>query len=258
MRKRHNPTTGPSPAGRAKTLLIYLFLIIGLAAAQGQNKDFYDAYILNRMDLWKSHMDRIEKEYSRNQNDEVLLDLTVAQYGYIAYCMSMEQKKKAKKYVLKAEANAKMMLKHDPSWARAHAVMGAIYGFKVGQAPYKAPVLGIRAMREVNKAFDLDPNDPHIWMEKGNVDLYKPEIFGGDKHQSISHFLKAIELFEKDPDSIGISWLYLNTLSGLATAYIRTDQIKKADKTYRKIIEVESDFKWMKEEVYPKFRKKYF
>ena len=105
MKNRDKSTS--HPAGRDKILLIHLFLIIGLAAAQGQNKDFYDAYVSNRMDLWKSHMDRMEMEYSGDQNYEVLLDLTVAQYGYIAYCMSMEQKKKAKKYVIKAEANAK-------------------------------------------------------------------------------------------------------------------------------------------------------
>ncbi len=238
--------------------LFQLILIISLASAQGQNSTFYDAYVSNRMDLWKTHMDGMEKQYESDQNYEVLFDLTVAQYGYIAYCMSMEQKKKAKEYVLKAEANAKKMLKHDPKWARVHAVLGAVYGFKAAQAPYKAPFLGIRAMREISRAFDLDPEDPHIWMEKGNVDLYKPAIFGGNKHDAIHHYLKAIELFEEDPVRIEKSWLYLNTLSGLAIAYTRTDQIKNADQTYRKIIEFEPDFKWIADDVYPKFRKKFF
>lgn len=241
-----------------KNILFHLILFIALSSAQGQNSDFYEAYISNRMDLWKIHMDRMEREYSENQGYEDLLDITVAQYGYIAYCMSMEQKKKAKKYVLKAEANAKKMLKNDNKWARAHALLGAIYGFKAGQAPYKAPVLGIKAMREIDKAFKLDPTDPHIWMEKGNVDLYKPAIFGGNKHDAISFYIKALALFEKDSASISKSWLYLNTLSGLATAYVRTDQIKKADLTYRKILEVEPEFNWIADEVYPAFRKKYF
>ncbi len=244
--------------GRAKNILFYLLLFLGFVAVQAQDIDFYEAYVSNRMDLWKYHMDRMEKEYERDQSYDVLLDLTVAQYGYIAYCMSMDQKKKAKEYVLKAEVNAKKMLKHDSEWARVHALLGAIYGFKAGQAPYKAPVLGIRAMREVNKAFNLDQKDPHIWMEKGNVDLYKPAIFGGNKHDAILYFLKAIELFEKDSESIRSNWLYLNTLSGLAIAYVRTEQIKKADQTYQKIIAREPDFKWISEDVYPSFRAKYF
>jgi len=203
-------------------------------------------------------MDRMERKLGSDENYKALLDLTIAQYGYIAYCMSVDQKKKAKEYVLKAEVNAKKMLEHDSKWARVHALLGAIYGFKAGQAPYKAPVLGIRAMKEVNKAFVLDPKDPHIWMEKGNIDLYKPAIFGGNKHDAIRYYLKAIELFENDSDKIGESWLYLNTLSGLATAYVRTEQIKKADQTYQKIIDLEPDFTWIREDVYPEFRKKYF
>jgi tetratricopeptide (TPR) repeat protein len=241
-----------------KNIFFFLLLFFGLVVAQAQNHNFYDAYVSNRMDLWKYQMDRMEKDYATDQSYDVLFDLTVAHYGYIAYCMSMEQKKRAKKYVLKAEVNAKKMLKHDPKWARVHALLGAIYGFKAGQAPYKAPILGIRAMKELNKAFDLDPTDPHIWMEKGNVDLYKPAIFGGNKRDAILYYLKAIELFEEDSVNIGNNWLYLNTLSGLATAYVRTEQINKADLTYQKIIDREPDFKWISEDVYPSFRAKYF
>jgi len=241
-----------------RTLLFTFILFIATSAADAQNKDFYDAYVGNRMDIWKTQMDKLEMAGRGIQSYDDLLDLTVAQYGYIAYCMSMEQKKKAKEYVLKAEVNAKKMLRHDPEWARVHALLGAIYGFKAGQAPYMAPVLGIRAGREINKAFDLDKEDPHIWMEKGNVDLYKPAIFGGNKYDAIDYYLRAIDLFEKDKDKISESWLYLNTLSGLATAYVRTDQIKKADQIYLKLLKVEPEFKWIADDVYPKFRKKYY
>ncbi len=240
-----------------KNIFFCLFLFFVLSTSYGQNEELYKAYISNKMDTWKENMDSMERKFTAEESKEALLDLTVAQYGYVAYCMSMKQKKKAKSYVLKAEVNAKQMLDYNHKWARAHALLGAIYGFKAGQAPYKAPVLGIRAMKEVNKAFVLDPGDPHIWMEKGNVELYKPAIFGGNKHEAIRHYLKAIDLFEEDPEQLDNSWLYLNTLSGLATAYVRTNQVKKADQTYRKILRIEPAFVWIRDDVYPSFRRKY-
>lgn len=235
-------------------LLILSSFFLGL---NGQNVKFYDAYISDQMDLWKIEMDKMEQEYHEEKNMDILFDLTIAQYGYIAYCMSMDQKKKAKNTVEKAKHNAETMLEYDSKWARAHATRGAIYGFEAGQAPYKGIVLGIRAIKEVDKAMNLDPMNPYIWMEKGNIDLYKPSIFGGNKHDAINYYLKAIKLYEQDPELTEKNWLYLNTLAGLASAYVKTNRIRKADRIYRKILEVEPGFKWIRDDVYPKFREKY-
>lgn len=238
-------------------LLIQLFLFTSFAFVQGQNGEFYTDYISGEMDHWKSKMDKMELAYNADGSYELLFDLTIAQYGYIAWCMSTGEKQKAKEYVQKAEKNADKMLQYDIDWARAHALKGAIYGFKAGQAPYKAPILGIRAINEIAIAFDLDPEDPNIWMEKGNIDLYKPTIFGGNKRDAIKFYLKAIELYEMDSLQTENSWLYLNTLSGLASAYIKTRQIKKANRTYQKILQIEPDFEWIRDDVYTDFRKKY-
>ncbi len=240
-----------------KRMILCILLCSFVIGINGQNAKLYDAYISSQMDLWKIEMDKMEQEYGTGINMEMLFELTIAQYGYIAYCMAMDQKKMVKDYVKKAGVNATRMLDHDPKWARAHATRGAIYGFEAGQAPYKGIVLGVRAIKEVDKAMVLDTANPYIWMEKGNIDLYKPTIFGGNKHEAIKYYLKAIELYEADPQEIENNWLYLNTLNGLASAYVRTDRIKKADRTYRKILEVEPGFKWIRDDVYPKFRRKY-
>lgn len=240
-----------------KILLIQFFLFTAFVMMHGQNSEFYSAYISGEMDHWKRTMDAMEERYNSGRSYELLYDLTIAQYGYIAYCMSTKEKKKAKEYVRKAEKNADNMLSHNNDWARVHAVKGAIYGFKVGQAPYKAPILGIRAIKEIAIAFELDPGDPHIWMEKGNIDFYKPAIFGGDKRDAIKYYLKAIELYEMDSIKLENNWLYLNTLSGLASTYIKTKQIRKANSTYQKILSIEPDFEWIRDDVYPEFKRKY-
>ncbi len=240
-----------------KILLIQFFLCTVFTMTHAQNSEFYAAYISGEMEHWKQNMDDMEERYYSSRSNELLYDLTIAQYGYIAYCMSTKKKQQAKEYVHKAEKNADKMLSYNNDWARAHALKGAIYGFKAGQTPYMAPIFGSRAIREIAIAFELDPGDPHIWMEKGNIDLYKPAIFGGDKKDAIKYYLKAIELYEMDSVKLENNWLYLNTLSGLASAYIKTKQIKKANRTYQKILGLEPNFEWIRDEVYPEFKRKY-
>lgn len=241
---------------KAIALLTILFII--LPGVLAQEAVFYKAYVSNQMDSWKAEMDKLDEEVQAESSMDVVFELTIAQYGYIAWCMAVDQKKQAREYVIKARDNAERMLAYDSKWGRAHATRGAIYGFEAGQAPYKAIVLGGRAIREVNMAMLLDPDNPYIWMEKGNIDLYKPSIFGGNKNDAVRYYLKAIELFEEDAENLKENWLYLNTLIGLAEAYRRTGRIKRADKTYRKILEIEPAFNWIRDEKYPAFRKKYF
>ena len=63
-----------------KNIPVLLLLFIGLVAVQAQKIDFYDAYVSNRMDLWKYHMDKMEKEYETDKSYDVLLELTIVQY----------------------------------------------------------------------------------------------------------------------------------------------------------------------------------
>jgi len=95
-------------------------------------------------------------------------------------------------------------------------------------------------------------------MEIGNMELYKPRILGGDRKAAIRFYIESLELFEQDSQLITKNWLYLNTLSGLAIAYTRTGSYRKADRVYCKILETEADFAWIRDDVYPAFRRKYF
>ena len=241
-----------------RTILTPLIAILFIpTSAQSLNEQIYSCFISGNMEEWSRVMTEMEGVWESTHSIEMLYDLTVAQYGYTAYSLSIDKKEMAKKIVLKAEENAKYMISKNPEWARAHALMGAIYGFKVGMEPYRVFKFAHRAFDENKLAFELDPHDPQIWMERGNIDLYKPSIFGGDKSEAIVYFTKAIELYEKDTAQLMKNWLYLNTLNGLASSYRKTGRIRKADETYVKLLHVEPNFVWIRDEEYPKFRKKY-
>jgi tetratricopeptide (TPR) repeat protein len=244
--------------GKILSVLVAIFIFV---SANGQEQSFneqvYSCYIQGDMDRWEVVMDEMEDVWQRTKSYDLLFDYTIAQYGYIAFCLAREKKDMAGEIIKIAIRNVQLMLKQDPDWARAHALLGGLYGLKVGLNPLKNISYTNKSFDETKIAKPLDPNDAHVWMEKGNFELYKPSVFGGNKKDAIRHFKKSVALFENNKSELKFNWLYLNTLNGLAKAYIKTGNLKHADLTYKKIIRVEPKLTWIRDRDYPRFLEKY-
>ncbi len=242
-----------------RIVLLLLFVVMALSQVYSQslNDRIYHAYISAEMDEWFNTMTEMQSVWEITGSYDMLYDLVVAQYGYIAFSIAAGHDRVAREYVREAEDNLEILLDQFPEMARAHALLGAIYGFKVGLNPIKAVVFGTRAIKENARSMELDPDDPQIWMEKGNIQFFKPDLFGPDSREAARHYRKAVELFESNPKDTVKNWLYLNTLRNLADAYIDYGAYYKADETYRKILRVEPGLSWIRERDYPEFLEKY-
>jgi tetratricopeptide (TPR) repeat protein len=241
-----------------KNLVVYLLLLVWIPGlAQGFEERIYEAYIAGEMGDWHRVMEEMEQVYTTTGSHELLFDLVVAQYGYIAWLISQKEEKEAREYVRQAEISLEIILARSPENARAHAMLGAIYGYKVGLNAYKAVVFGGKAFSENKLALELDPADPQVWMEKGNIEFYKPAIFGSSSTEAAKIYAKSVKLYEADSQGLKHNWLYLNTLRSLADAYIASEMYRNANDVYQKMLRVEPRLKWMREEVYPAFLKKY-
>jgi len=141
--------------------------------------------------------------------------------------------------------------------ARVYSLKGAFFGFQIMLEPARAPKLGRLSMEANEKALKLDPDEPQAWLEKANMDYYKPVIFGGSKKKAVPSYEKAVELFESSEERTRENWVYMNCLAGLGIAYEKTRKFSEAGRVYRKILELEPSFKWVVEELYPKFQEKH-
>ncbi|MDF1572573.1 MAG: hypothetical protein P1P82_13265 [Bacteroidales bacterium] len=241
-----------------RNLAVYLLLLVWIpGVAQGFEERIYGAYISGEMGDWHRAMEEMEQVWESTGSHELLYDLVVAQYGYIAWLISQKEEKEAREYVKQAEEYLEIILDRSPENARAHAMLGAIYGYKVGLNAYKAVVFGGKAFSENKLALELDPADPQVWMEKGNIEFYKPAIFGGSSTEAAKIYAKSVKLYEADRQGLKHNWLYLNTLRSLADACIASGMYREANEVYQKMLRVEPRLKWMREEVYPTFLKKY-
>lgn len=218
----------------------------------------YSSFQSGEMKEWEKVMDEMKEIYSRKPSVELLFALTHTQYGFIGYLIGSKKNKEARSLIAIAEKNIDTMLKQKPDWADVIALKAALVAYNISLSPYKAPVLGPRSMNLIGEALTISKNSLQANIEKGNASHYAPSMFGGDPVEATTFYTKAIALMEKQQTDKQIcSWLYLNTLTQLALAYEKSNQTQMADATYRRILFIAPNFKWVREELYPNFKRKH-
>ncbi len=245
-----------------KILIIFISvftLSIAIKAYTGKDayeEKFYRAYVTGEMKQWPDWIRQMEMSYNHHQEPQLLYDIIVAHYGYVAYLIGVERDETAARYIKKAEEYLEKLKPHSRFQTEYEAMKGAFLAFKIGIKRSRAVFLGPRSMEHINRAVELDPSNPVAWMEKGNAEYHMPRIFGGSYEKAAQYFQKAVNRFEKQNNENQYSWMYMNALAWLAQSYDKAKEDEKAEETYQKILALEPDFKWVKEELYPEFKEK--
>jgi tetratricopeptide (TPR) repeat protein len=210
----------------------------------------YSAFVEEKMDRWQEAINLLEREYKETGNIDILYNLTLARYGYIGYNLGVNNRPEARKHIDLAEETIGRLNESQRYESSAYALQAALYAFRISMAPWRAVFWGQRSMNFINRAIDTDPNNPYAWIEHGNAMFYAPSALGGSKEEALKSYSKAIALMEKDIQE-NHRWLYLNTLVGLAKSYQDTGNRPMSIITYRKALEFEPDFKWVRDKLLP-------
>ncbi|MEA3460676.1 MAG: hypothetical protein U9R49_02275 [Bacteroidota bacterium] len=234
-------------------------LLLSLLIVEGQEykQAIYQAYLLDEMDSWKGLITQMEHDFSQSSDPALLYDLLETEYGYTGWLVSEKRKDEAEELMKKVEKHLALLAEMKQDNARVYSLKGAFYGFQILLELRRAPSLGRLSMEANEKAMELDPEEPQVWLEKANMEYYRPAIFGGSKRKAVPMYEKAVELFELSPERTNKNWVYINCLAGLGIAYENTRKFSEAGKVYRKILRLEPSFKMVKEGIYPKFQEKH-
>lgn len=235
-----------------KSYLIVALLIsvISSVIAEKEYKSaIYNAYVSNKMDTWKNSIDQMERD--EQNNPALTVDLINYQYGYVGYCIGLKRKDEAKSYLEKLEKNIEKLKKLKVELSSLSAYKASVYGFKIGLNPIRAPFDGPTSISASKEALKLDSKNPLAHIAYGNTQFYMPEVFGGSKNIAISHYLQAKKLMELHPKAIVNDWNYLSLLVTIAQAYEKIGLKTTAKHYYEKILTIEPDFRWVRNELYP-------
>jgi len=237
-------------------LLIFVFLFSIKSFSQTNYKiKLYQAYINNHMDSFSVVLKSMEMDNAKTKKIELLMEITTSQYAVIGYNTGLKNYKIAEEYLDKADANCEELLKSNPKWSEAYALKGALLGLRIGLSNFKAIYLGYQCINSINKAISLNGNEPLGWLEKGNMYNYAPSIYGGAKKKAISYYQTAIYLFEQTGTD-KYNWNYLNTHAVMARCYEKLGQYEQAKALYEKVLKIEPNYRWVRDELYPNLLKK--
>jgi len=234
-------------------ITLLLFLLTTNISKADYKTQIYTAYISNDMSAWKKTIDEMDKITTKSK--QMMLELVNYQYGYIAWCIGVEKYEEAEFYLDKADETIEYLEDEEFELSLIHAYQSAFFGFRIGISPYKAPILGPRSVGSAQDAIDLDKNNPYGYIQYGNCQYYMPVAFGGSKQVAIVYFTKAQMLMEADKEKVKNDWNYLSLLAMIAKAYTETNNIEKAVFYYEKILKIEPEFLWVKNELYPQLKK---
>lgn len=240
-----------------KIILIFLIISIVLKPIYAQNNNkvaIYNAFIKGDMKAWKNIITYIEHSKPTSVSDKI--ELLGYYYGYIGYSLGIKETTQAEIYIEKGDKLLTELEKTNPNNANVHAFKAAFIGFKIAVSPYKAPFIGNSSIESVKKALSLDKNNIQANIEQANILYYAPFVFGGDKDKAQEYYQKAITLFEENPKGNKQNWLYLSLLTQIGQMQTSEEKYNEAKKTYQKILKIEPNYNYVKNELLPALEKK--
>jgi hypothetical protein len=180
-------------------LIILLLFPVFLATAQKKNLTdyqcaFFESYRHGDMSPWPGLIAEMGEVKSADLAWQT--EMLKAIYGLVGYEIGKHEKDLARNYIDQFDIYMDKLLDEHPENAQLHSLSGAIYGYKISLAIYKAPFLGPKSLYHIDKAIELDPAEPMGYIEKGNSLMYRPTAFGGNKMEGLTYYRKALKLMD--------------------------------------------------------------
>ncbi len=233
-------------------LILMMFNLVGYAQNRAQ---MYHFFINGNMQDWKKEIDSVENTLQISNNDK--LNLINNQIGYIGWCIGEEKYDEAKQYIKLSQAHLETLENAQFKLSYVQSYQGALNGLKIGLNPFSAIFLGPGIVSKAKQAIELDPNNPNAYILLGNSKYYMWAMLGGSKPEALKYYKKAEQIIEQTTEGTIDNWNYLTLLTMIAYAYVEMGDYEEANNYYKKILNVEPNYQWIKEEVYPQFLKTY-
>ena len=183
--------------------------------------------------------------------------LAYTDYKLAVYYMQKRDKQQFMNYVDSATENLKSLINDNDSDAEAISLLGAVYGIQVSMDPSSGPSKGSQNVALTYEAIKLSPNNPRVQLQRGISKFNTPEFFGGSKEEALNYFKESISIFESADENDGkITWGYLDALAWLGKTYTQLGDYESAISTYKKALQNEPEFSWVKNSLLPAVEEK--
>jgi tetratricopeptide (TPR) repeat protein len=127
----------------------------------------------------------------------------------------------------------------NPNNAEYYRVLATLCGEVIPANIFSALSYGKRAKEAIEKAKQIDPKSPQVWIADGVGNFYLPASFGGGPDPAIRSFQHAIQLDPKSAEA----WLWLGR------AQRKKQDDAEARKSFEKALALDPSRAWAKEQL---------
>jgi len=120
-----------------------------------------------------------------------------------------------------------------------YMLLSSIDGQLIGQNPSRAMELGVEAQTSSETALAMGPNNPRVWLLRGQAAIFTPPEYGGGLSLAEQQLKHAIELFAKDAPKPGEpSWGKAEACLWLGQVYEKKGDKANAAAMYKQALDI--------------------
>jgi tetratricopeptide (TPR) repeat protein len=135
-----------------------------------------------------------------------------------------------------------------------HALLGAIYGRKAGLVGgMGAMEPGMRAGSELERAVEMGPENPRVWLLQGTNALFTPAMWGGGDDKALEALQKAVQLFGADAQRAPLpTWGRAEAHAWLGMVHQRRRDYERARAAFNEALRLEPSYAWVRTVLLPR------
>jgi tetratricopeptide (TPR) repeat protein len=181
----------------------------------------------------------------------------LALYRQSGILTGLERNREAKRILEQADDLLGQVTDNRPN-ADALALHSAIIGQIIGSSgnPLTGMRLGPRSGRMMDRAVELAPNNPRVWLLKGISSMFTPALFGGGLDDAERHLRRATDLFAVERTALPApSWGHADAWIWLGQTYERKKKPADARMAYERALLIAPDHGWVRQVLLPNLTK---
>lgn len=206
---------------------------------------------LNRLTNAAAMLDRV---LTLTPNDPLLLYYrSLALYRSSTIYTGMKKNDEAKRALDEADLLLEQATAKSPT-ADALALRSSVMGLMIGLSgnPLSGMTLGPKSGGLLDRAKELEPKNPRVWLISGMSAMFTPKMFGGGTDKAEQELRKAIALFEADaPAAPAPSWGRADAFIWLGQALQKNGKLDDARAAYQKALELQPGNQWVQRVLLP-------
>ena len=167
--------------------LLILLMVSSMCHAQYSNCQLYEAYITRDMSVWEHYIDSADWDSLDTEQRKQLLNY---EYGFSAYMLGIDVEK-GKKLIMRFATHLEA-IKGELQEERYCAYLASVYTYQLALNKNQLVKYAKRIFSNIERAMELNPNDPFVLSMQGNVEFYSPF---GNKKTALGYYQKADSLY---------------------------------------------------------------